>query len=106
MVSSAAGCRVEIEAEIEARREVRSVAAMQIELQSSRDEVERLSDLLAEQVRIAIVSTAGRSKYAVVSIAATISPSRRCSCNTTTAWPLPRRTRSTPSSRSCALRTE
>ena len=63
MVSSAAGCRVEIEAEIEARREVRSVAAMQIELQSSRDEVERLSDLLAEQVRIAIVSTAGRSKY-------------------------------------------
>ena len=63
MVSSAAGCRVEIEVEIEARREARSVGALQIELQSSRDEVVRLSDLLADQVRIAMVSTAVRSRY-------------------------------------------
>ena len=49
IVSRAAGCRVEIEAEIDARREARRVAALQIELQSCRDEVVRLSDLLADQ---------------------------------------------------------
>ena len=47
---AAAGARHDLEVNLEARREARRVAALLIELQSSRDEAARLSDVLADQV--------------------------------------------------------